>query len=754
MKLLLFVLAVGAAGRLGAAEPPYRDPAQPVEARVRDLLSRMTLEEKVGQMAQGSGGLVFAPWGDPAGKAAAEIRAAQERARASSRLGIPTLVGCEALHGLLLHGCTIYPQSLALAATWDPAEIKEMASEIAQEASAEGVTQVLAPVLDLGRDPRYGRTEETYGECPTLASAMAVAYITGAQGADAQRGLAADKVYCMAKHFAGYSVPANGINIAPVLIGPREMLTLHLLPFEAAVRQARVMAVLPSYNAVDSVPSHANPWLLRTLLRDDWGFRGYVYSDWNGIDYLVGHRVAADETSAGILALRAGVDMEAPALKCYRDFPELVRQGRIAPALIDEAAARILRAKFLAGLFDGRPDGDPARAAQVVHSAAHVETSRRLADESVILLRNEGGLLPLDPSRLRSIAVIGPNADQVEFGDYSVSKNNRDGVTVLAAIKARLGSRLRVSYARGCELTGTSRAGFAQAVAAARASDVALVVIGDTDFLPFGVQADDPAVPRSGTSGEGYDVDNPVPPGVQEDLVEAVVATGTPTVVVLLNGRPYCLPWMHDHVPALVEAFFPGEREGEAVADVLLGAVNPSGRLPVTLARSAGQIPCTYDFKPYGRGFYHQPGSPERPGRDYVFDSPAPLWPFGFGLSYTTFAYRDLRIATAAVAADGGVLRFSATVANTGAVAGQVVPQVYWRQMVGRITPPEKRLLRFSKVELKPGESRSLAWEVPVSEFRSLTPDLHWVVDPGQIELQLGDNAESISRSARFTIDR
>ncbi|MBI2497235.1 MAG: glycoside hydrolase family 3 C-terminal domain-containing protein [Opitutae bacterium] len=348
--------------------------------------------------------------------------------------------------------------------------------------------------------------------------------------------------------------------------------------------------------------------------------------------------------------------------------------------------------------------------------------------------------------------VIGPNADQVAFGDYSWTKANRDGVSVLQALKSRLGDRVEIRYAKGCDLVGLSTEGFAAAEAAARQSDLAVVVIGDTSMILSGVGWEDPALPARGTVGEGFDVDNPVPPGVQEDLVKAVVATGKPTVVVLLNGRPYCLPWMHDHVPALLEAFYPGEQQGHAIVDILFGRVNPSGRLPVTLAHSAGQIPCTYDFKPFGRGYYHQPGSPDRMGRDYVFASPAPLWPFGFGLSYTQFAYSGLKIHTPEIPARDGVLRFSFTVTNTGAVAGKVVAQVYWRDLVARVTPPEKRLLHFAKVELQAGESRELEGNIPVDTFRNLTGDMRWVVDPREIEIQVGDNAEDIRETGRFTI--
>lgn len=735
----------GVSGGDGSAIPAdalYRDVAQPVDTRVADLLSRMTLEEKLEQLIQNGKGILYADVRTTPEQVALSLSDAQKALR-ESRLGIPAIAACEALHGLMLHGCTVYPQSIALGATWNPALVKRVGAQIAAESAACGLTQVLAPVLDLGRDPRFGRIEECYSECPVLTASMGLAYITGLQGDNAQQGLAPDKVYGMTKHFAGYSVPANGINISPVLVGRHEMLTHHLIPFEAAVREAKVMAVMPSYNAVDGVPSHANRWLLDELLRKEWGFLGYVYSDWCGIDMLLGHRVATDMDEAGLQSFLCGVDVEAPSLQGFKNFAGFVRDGKMSAAAIDQAVARVLRAKFLAGLFDNRrTDGDAGRVKEVVHCAAHVQTAREVAEESIILLKNEGNLLPLDAGRIRSIALIGPNVAQVQFGDYSSSKRNADGVNVMQGLKNAFGDKIRINYAKGCLLVGGDRSGFAEAEKAADESDVAVVVIGDTSIILSGVGWEDPTLPADGTVGEGFDVNNPVPPGVQEELVKAIVAVGKPTIVVLLNGRPYCLPWMHEHVPAIIEAFYPGEQQGAAIVDILFGRVNPSGRLPVTLARSAGHIPCTYDYKGYGRGYYRKPGSPDAMGRDYVFDTPDPLWPFGFGLSYTTFAYSGLVIETPAVPACGGRLRYRFTVTNTGSRTGKVVAQTYWRDSVGEITPPEKRLLRFEKVELASGESRSVRGEVPVGEFRALTRDCRWHIPSRAIELQAGDNAE------------
>lgn len=733
---------------------PYRDPAMPVDERVRDLLSRMTPEEKLEQLIQNGKGILYANVRESAEVNAVELEKAQKQLR-SSQFGIPAVTACEALHGLMFRGCTIYPQAIALGSTWNTELIRKMAAEIALEASACGLTQVLAPVLDLARDPRYGRVEECYGECPVHAARMGSAYITGLQGENAQEGLAAGKVYGMTKHFAGYSVPANGINISPTLVGQREMMTHHMIPFEAAVKDAHVMSVMPGYNSVDGIPSHANKWLLTAQLREEWGFRGYVYSDWCGIDMLLGHRTARDISEAGFKSLAAGVDVEAPVENGFRGLAEKVREGKLDVQLIDAAAGRVLRAKFLAGMFDGRrSDGDPERVRNVVHCREHVDTARRLAEESIILLKNSGELLPLDSALISSIALIGPNAAQVQFGDYSPSKSNADGVHVLQALQEACGDRIKINYAKGCSLVGVDRSGFAEAEKAAAESDVAVVVIGDTSMIFTGVGWEDPTLPANGTVGEGFDVADPVPPGVQEDLVKAVVASGKPTIVVLLNGRPYCLPWMHRHVPAIVEAFYPGEQQGHAIVDILFGRVNPSGRLPVTLARSAGHIPCTYDYKGYGRGYYRKPGTPDEPGRDYVFDSPEPLWPFGFGLSYTTFEYSRLKLETPEVSSSGGTLKYSFEVRNTGSCAGKVVAQTYWRDSGGDVAPPEKRLLHFEKAELSAGMTRTFRVEVPVSEFRALTADCRWHIPARSIELQVGDNAEDgivLKESFRIT---
>ena len=491
------------------------------------------------------------------------------------------------------------------------------------------------------------------------------------------------------------------------------------------------------------------------MLREEWGFRGYVYSDWGGVEFNHSlHHVGNSRKEAAALAVKSGVDLEAPNDECYRYLPELLREGVISEGELNQAVARVLRVKFVAGLFDGRRS--PASEEDLpryIHTSEHISLSRRIAEESVILLKNEGNLLPLDAAGLKSIAVIGPNADQVQFGDYCWTKSNRDGVTVLSGLRALLHGQVEIRYAKGCDLVGLSTSGIAAAMDAARQSDVAIVVIGDTSMILSGVGWEDSTLPASGTVGEGYDVTDPVPPGIQQELVKAVCATGKPTIVVMLQGRPYSVPWMKQHVSALLAAFYPGEQQGRVIADILFGRVNPSGRLPVSVPQSAGHIPTVYDYLPAQRGYYHKPGTPEKPGRDYVFSSPDPLWSFGFGLSYTTFSYADLHIGTPAIPVDG-TARMSFSVANTGGREGKEVAQVYFRDEASSVVTPLKRLIRFTKISLKPGERRQLEFTLPAGELGVWNREMRRVVEPGRFEIMVGPAAEDIKLRGRFEVKK
>ena len=775
IKFFLVVSAMLAAAGATATEP-YRDPGVPVEGRARDLLRRMTLKEKCDQLTQKSAaviemkgtaadaaslaklfagrsiGALCVHFGDDLHESALRLAAGQRYLREKTRLGIPALTVNEGLHGVLAKEATIYPQFLALGCTWNPALARQMGEQIGREASAAGISQLLTPMIEVVRDPRWGRVEECIGENPFLVGRMCVAYTLGIQGDLRQKPLARDKSLAMLKTLAGYSMPVNGINIANCNLGERELRSVYFPPVERVIRETGVLAVMPSYNEVDGVPSHANRWLLEDVLRKEWGFRGYTYSDWGGVEFnCVLHHVAANTAEAAAMALTAGVDLEAPVPTCYASLVGLVKSGKLAETEIDKATLRVLRTKLLAGLFDGRPDGDPDGLPRIARSAEHVALAERVADESIVLLKNQNHLLPLDAAKLKSIAVIGPNADQVQFGDYCWTKSNDYGITVVRGLRERLGNRVKLNYAKGCDLVGRSTNGFAAAVAAARQSDVAVVVLGDTSMVLGGVGWEDPSLPTTGTVGEGFDVTDPVPPGVQQDLLQAVLAAGKPVIVVLLNGRPYSVPWMKEQIPAIVEAFFPGQQQGYAVADVLLGRVNPSGRLSMSIPQSAGHIPTVADYKPSGRGYYHVPGSPDKLGRDYVFSSPAPLWAFGFGLSYTTFAYRDLKIAPAAIKADGEVT-VSFTVENTGGRAGKEVAQLYVRDDVSSVTTPMMRLVGFEKLELRPGQRHRVTIAVPSSELALWNREMRRVVEPGSFTVMVGASAEDIKLQGKFAV--
>ena len=697
----------------------YKDAKADVEDRVEDLLRRMTLEEKVAQMnmdAMGvyeqlplGVGVVESPFigVEEIARQSAEVK---RYARENTRLGIPPIQIGECLHGQLAMGATIFPQAIAQGSTWNPELIERMASVIALEASASGVDQALSPLFDLARDPRYGRTEECYGEAPYLVARL---------------GLAS--------------------------LGEREMRTLHLYPFEVVVKEGNVYAVMPSYNEVDGIPAHVNRWLLTQVLREEWKFPGYVFTDYGSLGHLYSfHKVARNAEEAAPMALRAGVDLEAARPDVYKRLVELVHNGTIEEAQIDEAVRRILRVKFKAGLFE-KPYADPKKIKKIVHRPEHVRLAREVAEESVILLKNENQVLPLDVKTLKSIAIIGPNADQVQYGDYTYTRDNRSGVTILEGLRQKVGKKVEIRYAKGCDITGSRRDGIAEAVQQVQKSDVAVVVLGETSVIlsglgwGVGLGENEPKDPF--TSGEGYDLTDLNPLGVQRELLQAVYATGKPVILILVHGRPWSIEWEKEHIPAIVEAWYPGEQGGNAIADILLGEVNPSGRLNCSYPRSVGHVPVVYDYKPSGRGINREPGTPENPGRDYVFSSPAPLFPFGHGLSYTTFEYSDLTIA--APDAEGNI-EVTVTVKNTGRRAGKEVVQLYVNDVVSSVTTPVKALKRFAKVGLAPGESRTVNFSLAPQDLALWNAGMQFVTEPGEFQVMIGRSAEEIVLTETF----
>ncbi len=656
--------------------PDYQNPRLSVEQRVADLLSRMTLEEKIAQMTclwvnrpQKNAQTDFATdRGDFSPEKAAQVmrygigQIARQREH-NTRLGIPAIFHDEILHGHMAKGSTSFPQPISLASTWDPDFIAKVFTAGALETRARGSQQVLGPNLDVAREPRWGRTEETYGEDPYLVSRMAVAIVKALQGPSPN--IDGDHVIATAKHFAAHGQPEGGTNIAPANYSERVLREVFLASFKAAVTEGGIMSVMASYNEIDGVPSHANSWLLEKVLRQEWGFKGHVVSDYYGIPQLQDlHHVANDKEEAARLALEAGVDIELPDPDCFPLLVRLVRERKVSEAAIDKAVARNLRAKFI-----------PIR---VTNSPEHRELAAEAARRSIVLLKNENNLLPLNHSSLRSIAVIGPNAARVHLGGYSDDPGR--GVSVLQGIRDKVGKHIKVTYAEGCKITQEGGDWFAdsshlsnpaddekliaQAVEVARSADVALLVLGGNEDTNKEAWAENHLGDRDSLDLIGR----------QNDLVRAVLETGKPTIVLLINSGPLSINYIAENVPAILEGFYLGQETGVGVADVLFGDFNPAGKLTVTFPRSVGQLPAYYNRKPTAR-------------RGYLFTSKEPLFPFGFGLSYTTFNYSKVKVSPAQIRPQDQT-RVSVTVSNIGKRAGDEIVQLYIRDLVSFVTRP------------------------------------------------------------------
>jgi beta-glucosidase len=779
--VLLLAAAIGPA--LAQTTPAPKDaPARaPRPARsgpeaerfVRELVARMTLEEKVAQLRpvarrlslkddsgifspelagpilkDGTGyvGRITMPL--PPRQAAIFVNAVQRHLVERTRLGIPALSAEESLHGFMAKGATAFPQAIALASTWDPALVERVFTAAALEARARGANWVLTPVLDIAREPRWGRTEETLGEDPFLVSRLGVAAIRGLQGRGP--GIGADHVLATAKHFAAHGQPEGGTNTAPANYSER-ILREQLLPsFEAAVREAGVASVMASYNEIDGIPSHVNRWLLADLLRGEWGFQGIVCSDGGGIgDLVTRHHVAADLPDAVRQAIAAGIDVELDST--FGSVAADVRAGRIGIARVDEAVARVLGAKLALGLFDD-PYVDPERAERVTDSPEHRALALEAARKAIVLLKNEplagkGRVLPLARGKLRSIAVIGANAALVHTGGYTYDP--APGVSVLDGIRRKLGGAVEVRYAEGARITERPQgwkdwwdddvvppspeqdaARIVEAVALAKDADVAVLVVGENE-----------AVCREGWSERHLgDRDSLDLPGRQAEMVKAVAATGTPTIVLLINGRPLSVGDAIAHVPAVLEGFYLGEETGTAVADVLFGDANPGGKLPITFPRNVGQLPAYHYQKPSAK-------------RGFLFSDITPLFPFGHGLSYTSFRYGDVRVSPAQILADGRT-EVAVELTNTGERAGDEVVQLYVHKRVASVTRPIRELRGFARVTLAPGETRSVRFPLEAAALAFYDREKKRVVEPGAFDVMVGGSSVQVKTATLEVVAR
>jgi beta-glucosidase len=764
-------------------QPLYRDASQSVERRVEDLLARMTLEEKVAQLItvwehkdriQTARG-VFSP--EKASKAfpnglgqiarpsdrrgvtlsnagaagaaadvlnrgpretADYVNAAQHWAVERTRLRIPILMHEEALHGYVARGATSFPQAIGLASTWDPELVERVFSVAAREMRARAATLALAPVVDVARDPRWGRIEETYGEDPYLVSEMGLAAIRGFQGRTLP--LAPDKVFATLKHLTGHGQPENGTNVAPANISERTLRENFFPPFERAVKELPVRSVMASYNEIDGVPSHANPWLLNQVLRGEWGFKGAVVSDYFAISQLVDrHRMFSDIRDAAERAIESGVDAETPDGDAYTHLPELVRAGRVSIALVDQAVRRVLAMKFEAGLFEN-PYADAASAEARTATPDAVALARETAQRAMVLLKNEKGLLPLDMSKIRRMAVLGTHARDTPIGGYSDEPGHV--VSVLEGLQNAGRGRFAVDYAEGVRITesrswagdevklvpeAVNRRLIAEAAETARNADVVVMVLGDNEQTSREAWADTHLGDRASLELIGQ----------QNDLAKAIFALGKPVVVVLLNGRPLSVNYLAETAPALIEGWYLGQETGNAVADVLFGRASPGGKLPVSIARSAGQLPIFYNRKPTAR-------------RGYLFDTTSPLYPFGYGLSYTRFEMSAPRLARPKVKM-GEAVRVSIDVANTGPRLGDEVVQLYVRDEAASVTRPVLELKRFRRVTLKPGERRTVTFDLGPDDLAFWNIEMRKVVEPGVFTLSAGPNSVDL-KSAKLIV--
>ncbi len=751
---------------------PYQNPQLSIDERVKDLLGRMTLEEKVAQMMclwmgkpndnskvkkeQLPFGGTFSPalakermpngMGQFARqremfspKESAEYaNAVQKWLKENTRLGIPTVFHDEILHGNMSGGSTVFPVPLSLSSSWDTDLISRVFTVAARHTRIRGTHHVLGPNMDLAREARWGRTEETYGEDPYLTSQMIISLVKAVQGNATYANPKIDDSHVIAtgKHFAGHGQPEGGTNIGPVNLSERILRETHFVPFEAAIKEANLFSIMPAYHEIDGIPVHANKWILDTVLRKEWGFKGTVVSDYYAMTELEKrHHVALDKADAAKQSLEAGLDVELPDGDVNKTLVEQVKAGKIPQSLIDQAVSRILYQKFQLGLFEN-PYVDVNKAVQMTDTAEDRALAAEAARRSIILLKNEKNALPLDKSKLKSIAVIGPNADKAHLGGYT-DPNPPRTVSILEGVKNKVGSAVQVNYAEGVKITKEGGNWFGdtntlndaasdqklidEAVKIAKTSDKVILVIGGNEDTNKEAWAENHLGDRDSLELVGR----------QNDLVKAILATGKPTVVFLINSGPLAINYVKENVPAILEGFYLGQETGTAAADVLFGDYNPGGKLTVSFPRSAGQLPIYYNRKPTAK-------------RGYLFSTIEPLFPFGYGLSYTTFKYSNLKITKPKINANEETT-VTVDITNTGKVRGDEVAQMYIRDEVSSVTRPIKELKDFVRVSIEPNQTKTVTFKITPQKLQFYNREMKRVVEPGTFQIMVGGNSVDLT---------
>ncbi len=756
--------------QIACSQKIYKDAKQPIETRINDLVSQMTVEEKVAQLMMSKNimwdeagnikteeakkhldkgiGLLWFDQYLEAERMVEIYNASQKFLVEESRLGIPAFVFGEGLHGFLAPKTTMFPQAIAMASTWDTALIEEVYTATALEMRSRAANIAFTPVIGLARDPRWGRTDETFGEDPYLVGHMGIAAINGLQGRNVTV-IDKNHVAVTAKHFVAHSVPQDGTNRSPSHVTKHALYEHFFLPFEWAVKKAGAKSIMATYHEIDGTPIVGSKHLLTEVLRNDWGFDGMITSDADAIDHMHAlHRITKDKAASAKKAIEAGIDFDLAIFKkeyCFQELPAMVKAGEVSKEALDRAVSKVLQLKFELGLFDD-PYVDVNRVNKVTHTKKHIDLSLKTAEKAIVLLKNQDNMLPLDVSKIKNLAVIGANAAELQFGSYSMDE--KFGVSILDGLKAYGKGKFNVTYAEGCRITkevgmwkpernGTlpsleeDKIAIKKAVQVAKNNDAVVIVVGGNEFTARETWSDEHMGDRDDLNLLGS----------QNEMVQEILKTGKPVVVILINGRPLTINEIDEKAPAILECWFLGEETGTAVAKTLFGEVNPGGKLPITFPRSVGQLPYFYNHNPTAHLYA------------YVFKEKGSLYPFGYGLSYTTFEYSNLKVSPENATVDQAI-KVSVAVKNTGKVIGDEVVQLYIRDDISSVTRPVKELKGFERITLKVGETKTVSFEIGREELQFYNEEMKRVVEPGKFIIMVGGNSQDLIKSELNIIEK